>query len=231
MEVLRCGATIAVEVSTTLITHVAVAVLALHGTFSISEQRCPPGSSAGPLSCSVAQVRVSYTSPTRPAARAVAGAVGFARALRISATGSGRCGAESPESVFTSPDGAVQILPPASRLERFKTTSAVVLIDPHARTARFAWLDPLEPAFTCGYLGDPTSKLAVPTNGGLVPRALASGWISPRKIAAKRFSVVIRGSKTWDGASDDGLQLHGRASWNLRLDLGRPLVRQPNFLG
>ena len=214
-----------------LLAHVLVAVLAVSGSLSIDEQRCPAGVAAGAPGCAAVRARVTYASAPRPPARHVAGAIAFAKGLRVTVRGQGRCEGESPQTITTAPDGSVQILGPDSRVVPFTSTALTLLVDPHPHAVRFAWLDPLEPPFACRYLGDTMGKLAVPTTAGLVPRRLATGWIAARTLSKRRSVVVLSGAKTWTATTTDALSVSGQASWQLRLELGHVVPSQPNFAG
>ena len=198
----------------------------LRGTLSIQEQRCPADSGF----CDRAQARIAY-SAVYPLTRTGAGARRYGSGLRAFAVGHGSCTAEGGGGVVTGPDGSQQILGPALRIARLTTGSTALLVDTRGRLGRVAWLDPIDPNFTCGYLGDPASKLAVPAPSAIVPRALSSGLLSARRLARSHFHVVISGSKTWDSTTNDGTRVRGGASWRLQADFVRPALSGPSFVG
>src|SRR4051794_2873714 len=191
-------------------------VTSLRGSMSIAQTYCAPG--IDPASgCSIAHMTVAYTSVRVPAQQPAAGRGEFTRGIRVTATGNGQCTAESPPVTIVGPDGSIQLLGGAERLDPVRTRTTVVLLERHATRTRFAWLEPLAPAFKCRHLGDPIDAIAVPVPGTTVPRDLTSVSVGPRTLQRPTFVVVIKGRSTWDNRTPAGATVRGASSWRIRV--------------
>jgi hypothetical protein len=183
------------------------------GTLSISESRCPQGTSTN---CGEVQLQEKFKSGRRPGAHATAGRTGFSAGLRIKGTGTGECSAQSPTSLVTGPDGSQQFLGSASSVEPGKFGATRVMLAGGRRGVRIAWLEPLVPGFDCDYFNERGTSLRVPAAA-----QLQSSRVSVRELKRSRFSVTVAGSRNWAEQEPDGTQVTGRASWRLRLDYKR----------
>jgi hypothetical protein len=184
---------------------------AVAGMLSITETRCPQGSSA----CGKATLDEKFDA-SRPRTRSAEGRTGFPMGARIAGRGSGQCYAESPPETFTGPDGSVQFLGSAARVTPGKFHSTRIVASTSKRGVRIAWLEPLTPGITCDYFGEPDTSLEVPAAQKLAD-ALVSPLIGTRALKRSRFSVTIAGSQEWNDPAADGTQIAGRASWRLKL--------------
>ena len=185
------------------------------GTLTISESRCPAGST----NCGATKLTQKFDSGAKPRTRSVDGRTDFPVGLRIPGKGTGDCYEESPVETVTAPDGSQMILSSA-RLDPGSFDATKVVAANRGRGVRFAWLEPLAPGIVCDYFGEPDSALALPAARQL-PGALISPVIGTRTLKRSRFSVTIAGSQEWNDAAADGTQIAGRASWRLRLDYAR----------
>lgn len=185
------------------------------GTLTITESRCPPGSSE----CGSVKLDSTFEG-AKPRTRSERGPAGFPLGSRISGRGAGECTAESPATVVTGPDGSVQFLGGAARLDpgTFATTRIAAVAD--KRGVRIAWLEPLTPGLVCDYFEEPDTALALPASPAL-PHTLVSPYLSSRALRRKHFSVTIGGSQDWTEQAPDGTQVSGRADWRLRLNYKR----------
>lgn len=184
------------------------------GDLTISETRCPAGSSSN---CGTARLEESFRSGPTPKTRATAGRSRFRAGLRIRGKGSGTCSAESPSSFVTGPDGSTQFLGGAQRLEPGAFIATRIAMAGGRRGARVVWLEPLLPSVDCDFFDEPGTTLELPV-GQALPAALTSAAITPRMLKRCRFGVTIAGSHDWTETARDGTQVTGHASWKMRLD-------------
>jgi hypothetical protein len=187
------------------------------GTLTITETRCPPGSTTN---CGKARLDEKFSTTPEPTTRSAPGRPGFPLGRRIAGKGSGQCNAESPTTEVTGPDGSAQFLGSASRVTPGKFTGTRIVVASARRGIRIAWLEPLAPGVRCDYFGEAGTDLALPAANEL-PIALVSPTIAPRVLKRSRFSVTIAGSQEWNEQAADGTAVAGRASWRLRLDYRR----------
>lgn len=185
------------------------------GTLTITETRCPQGSSA----CGKATLDEKFDA-SKPRTRSAEGRTGFPVGVRVPGRGTGECYAESPPETFTGPDGSVQFLGSAARLTPGMFDTTRVVASTSKRGVRIAWLEPLTPGISCDYFGEPDTKLEVPAAQEL-PDALISPLIGTRTLNRSRFGVTIAGSREWNEPQSDGSQVNGHASWRLRLNYAR----------
>ena len=183
------------------------------GTLTISESRCPQGSTQN---CGDVKLQEKFKTRPKPGARTTAGRTGFSAGLRISGAGTGQCSAQSPTSLVTGPDGSQQFLGAASSVEPGKFAATRVALAGGRRGVRIAWLEPIAPGVTCDYFHESGTTLRVP-----VAAQLQSSLVRVRVLKRSRFSVTIAGSKKWTRQEPDGTQVSGRASWHLRLTYKR----------
>jgi hypothetical protein len=186
------------------------------GSLTITESRCPPGSSE----CGKSKLEAAFDGGVKPRTKSEKGPAGFPLGARISGRGSGECSAESPSTVLTGPDGSVQFLSGASRLDPGTFASTRIAAFAGKRGVRIAWLEPLTPGLVCDYFEEPGTVLALPATPAL-PRTLVSPYLNPRALARKRFSITIAGSQDWTEQATDGTKVAGTAGWRLRLDYRR----------
>jgi hypothetical protein len=179
------------------------------GTLSISETRCPQGSTDN---CGKVKLEERFKNGSKPRTHRVAGRQGLAAGLRISGSGTGQCSAESPTSLVTGADGSQQFLGAASSVEPGKFAATRVAMAGGRRGVRIAWVEPFVPGVDCKYFNQSGTTLRVP----LVAQ-LQSSLLGVRKLERSRFSVTIAGSKKWTEQASDGTQVSGTASWRLRL--------------
>jgi len=200
---------------------------AASGNLTISETRCPPGSSSN---CGTARLEETFQSGTRPKTRATIGRAGFRAGLRILGKGSGACSAESPSSFVTGPDGSSQFLGGAQRLEPGAFIATRIAMAGNRRGARVAWLEPLLPSIDCDFFDQPGTSLALPA-GQALQAALMSPTITPGMLRRSRFAITIAGSQEWTQTAGDGTRVDGHASWNLRLDYATTRRSAKGFVG
>jgi hypothetical protein len=186
------------------------------GTLTITESRCTPGSS----DCGKAKLESAFATTEASRTQRAQGRPGFPLGASISGRGSGECSAESPTTVVTGPDGSIQFLSGASRLEPGAFQSTRIAAVAGKRGVRIAWLEPLTPGLACDYFEQPDTTLALPASPAL-PRALISPYLSPRALRRKHFSVTIGGSQDWTEQDADGTNVAGQATWRLRLEYKR----------
>jgi hypothetical protein len=184
-----------------------------NGTLTISESRCPQGSTEN---CGEVVLQENFKTRPKPGARTTAGRTGFSAGLRITGAGTGECSAQSPTSLVTGPDGSQQFLGAASSVEPGKFTTTRVALAGARRGIRIAWLEPIAPGFDCDYFNERGTSLRVPAAA-----QLQSSLVRVRVLKRSRFSVTIAGSKHWARQESDGTQVSGRASWRLRLTYKR----------
>jgi hypothetical protein len=189
---------------------------AASGQMTLTETRCAPGTA----DCGQLRLTTRITTHPRPATRT------RGSELVISARGRGACSAVSPPAIVTAPDGSQQILAGAQRIDPVRTQSTKVAISVNARGARWAWLEPLAPTFTCMYFDQPGTTLRVPSPHG-VPASVASRRLSPRALSRRHFAVRIRGQQTWRFTASDGTVVNGHGEWTLALRY----TRAPAFAG
>jgi hypothetical protein len=187
------------------------------GTLTITETRCPPGSTTN---CGRARLDEKFRAAPEPTTRSVPGRPGFPLGRRIAGKGGGQCSAESPTTVVTGPDGSAQFLGSASRVTPGKFAGTRIAVATSRPGIRIAWLEPLAPGIRCDYFGEAGTGLALAT-GNELPTALVSPMIAPRVLKRSRFSVTIAGSQQWNEQTADGTAVAGLASWRLRLDYRR----------
>jgi hypothetical protein len=183
------------------------------GTLTISESRCPQGSTEN---CGEVKLRENFKTRPKPGARKTAGRTGFSAGLRIKGAGTGECSAQSPTSLVTGPDGSQQFLGAASSVEPGKFAATRVALAGDRRGVRIAWLEPIAPGFDCDYFNERGTTLRVPAAA-----QLQSSLVRVRVLKRSRFTVTIAGSKQWTRQEQDGTQVSGSASWRLRLTYKR----------
>lgn len=183
------------------------------GTLSITETRCPQGSTDN---CGNVNLQEDFKNGSKPRTHRTAGRKGFTAGLRISGSGAGRCSAESPTSLVTGPDGSQQFLGAASSVEPGKFAATRVVLAGGRRGVRVAWVEPFAPGVNCDYFKQPGTTLRVPAVA-----QLQSSLLGVRVLTRSRFSVNIAGSKQWTEQAPDGTQVSGRATWRLRLNYKR----------
>ena len=191
----------------------AAKLQAAAGTLTITETRCPPGSTE----CARTRVDETFGSGAKPRTRAEEGLPGFPTGIRLLGTGSSKCEMESPTTIVTAPDGSVQFLGSAARLVPGSFEATRIVVAGTRRGVRVAWLEPLAPSVACNYFGQDGTELALPQSPTL-PSELVAPAIGARVLKRARFSVTVEGSKDWAETAADGMQVTGRASWKLRLD-------------
>ena len=186
------------------------------GTLTISESRCPGGST----DCGNAKLESTFATTAVPRTQSAPAPPGFPLGASISGRGTGECSAESPTTFVTGPDGSAQFLSGASRVEpgSFQTTRIAAVAN--KRGVRIAWLEPLTPGLACDYFEQPDTALALPASPAL-PSALISPYLSSRALRRKHFSVTIGGSQEWTEQEADGTNVTGQANWRLRLEYKR----------
>jgi hypothetical protein len=207
---LCAGAVLALLVPATAVAGHALddlSVERLSGALRISERQCTTGDD-----CESARLDVAYRAAGGEL-RAELGHGQFARAVAVPAAGSGTCVADSAPVSTQGPDGSIQLLGPAQRLEYVRPAATTLLVDRRGRRLRLAWHDPLTPPVTCSYLSDPMLTLAVRVPDADVPRSLISPWIAASALKRSRLRVVIEGSRRWGTAA--GSTVSGQASWRL----------------
>jgi hypothetical protein len=182
------------------------------GSLTISESRCPAGSS----DCGHVTLRESVSTRPQPRTRLVGGRVGFPVGVRVAAAGGGRCEAESPTTIITASDGSAQILTGASRVVPGKFNATRIVVAGGKRSVRIGWLEPLSPGIACNYFDERGTELAVPAGP-----PLQSVRLPARTLARSRFSATIAGTQQWTEQAADGTQIRGTATWRLRLDYRR----------
>ena len=184
------------------------------GRMSIEQSRCPPGSE----NCGSVNLSVRFEAGPRPRTRSARGVADFPVGVRIRGLGSGTCSAESPSSIITAPDGSMQLLAGAQRVDPASFSTTRLGIGSGRRGARWLWLEPLSPSAACTYFDAP-GNLAL-------PQAVAvSSWVSPRLLRRARFGVTIAGSYAWQEPGADGGVVSNRATWSLRLAYATPRAR------
>jgi hypothetical protein len=184
---------------------------AVTGTVTVSESRCPPGST----SCGKTKLDEKFATGSAPKTRSAPGLPGFPTGLKIVGQGTGECYAESPVTA-SGPDDS-QILTSAARLTPGKFRATRVAVAASKRGVRIVWLDPLRPSISCDYFDQAGTLLSLPP-AAEVPKSLVSPTIGARMLKRERFSVTIAGSKDWSETAADGQLVTGSASWKLRLD-------------
>jgi hypothetical protein len=182
------------------------------GSLTISETRCPPGST----DCGHLTLRETLKSGPKPRTRSARGRPGFPVGVRVSAGGGGQCEAESPTTVITAPDGSTQLLSGASRLDPGKFDTTRIVVAGSNRSVRIGWLEPLVPGIACDYFDERGTQLAVPAGP-----PLQSVVLPLHVLKRSRFSATIAGTQQWTGQAADGTQVTGSATWRLRLDYRR----------
>ena len=207
----------------------ALAVLqSASGQMTLTETRCAPEARAA--DCGHVKLTNSFSAGPRAATKKTAGVAGFRNGVLIGGRGRGDCSADSPPTIVTAPDGSMQILSGAVRVEPARTKGSAIAIATTSRGARWAWLEPVDPSFTCTYFGQSGTALAVPSNTG-VPRSVTSRVISARVLRRARFTVRIAGTQKWESPETDGTKVTGTGSWELTLKYARPSARRaPSFV-
>jgi hypothetical protein len=183
------------------------------GSLSITETRCRPGSA----DCRHLTLRTRFASGHHLRVRHSRGRAQFALGVRLSGRGSGECAAESPAVLVTAPDGSMQLLGGAQRVEPASSDATGIFIGAGRRGARWAWREPLAPGFRCVYFDQPGYGLALPRS---VPIP-TSAWIPAHVLRRSHFTVTVAGSRAWAGQAADGSTVTGHARWRLRLRYSR----------
>jgi hypothetical protein len=160
---------------------------------------------------------MTFDSGRHPHIRRTRGLRGFALGVRASGRGRGQCAAESPAVTVTAPDGSMQLLGGAQRLDPLSFAATRIFIGVGRRGARWAWREPVAPAYRCVYFGDPGAPLALPRSVAIP----ASGWIPRRVLRRRHFVVKISGSRAWTRQAADGTSVKSLARWSLRLRYSR----------
>jgi hypothetical protein len=192
------------------------------GQMSLTETRCAAGAAAS--DCGHVKLTNSFSAGPRPAASNTSGPAGFRNAVVVHGRSRGICSADSPPSIVTATDGSMQILAGAQRVEPANAKSTTIAFAAGARGARWAWLEPFDPSFTCTYFDEPATTIAVPLSAGL-PRALTSRLIPPRVLHRSRFSVRVAGKQAWSSTASDGTTVTGSGTWTLTLNYARAGAR------
>lgn len=182
------------------------------GTLTMTETRCAPGAS----DCGKARLDEKFVSARSPKQRADSGLPGFTTGRRIAGNGTGMCNAESPTTIITGPDGSVQFLEGAARVDPGSFDATRIALAAGKRGVRVVWREPLAPAIVCNYFDEPGTEVALPAAVQLPP-SLISPTIGPRVFKRARFTITIAGAQDWTETAADGTQVTGRASWKLQL--------------
>ena len=177
------------------------------GQMTLTQTQCAAGASAS--DCGHQRLTFSFNGGQQRATEALTGA------------GKGTCSADSPPQIITAPDGSMQILGGAERIDPFATKATKIAIATGSRGLRWTWLEPVTPSYDCTYFDEAGTTLAVPSAGG-IPASLSSRWIAPRVLKRSRFTVRIAGKETW---------ATGSGTWTLTLHYTRASARRGSFVG
>lgn len=112
----------------------------------------------------------------------------------------------------------MQLLGGAQRVEPANSDATRIFIGAGRRGARWAWREPLAPAFRCVYFDESGRGLALPRSAPIP----TSAWIPGRVLGRSQFTVTVAGSHAWAGRAVDGSTVTGHARWRLRLRYSRP---------
>jgi hypothetical protein len=197
-------------------------LMSLSGAMKLAETRCEP---AQTHDCGRVQLTESFKG-LRPATTAKRGLAHFRLGVRVRARGRGECQAASPPSVVTAPDGSMQILGGAERIDPISLGSTGMAIGASRAGARWAWLEPLDPGYSCTYFDQQGTAVALRASS-TVPSSLVSPWIPPSVLQRAHFTVQIIGSATWKQTGTDGTVVTGRGRWTLTLRYVRAARQKP----